>query len=101
MEKYDTEVEQLDDDIQLTKENISEMIQKNEELQQIYAKRQEEINNYWHEKNMQKAALELEEKKWRNAIKIQAWWRGTMVRKGLGKYKRKKKGKGKGKKGKK
>lgn len=31
-------------------------------------------------------------------IKLQAWWRGVMVRKGLGPYKKGKKKKGKGKK---
>ena len=38
------------------------------------------------------------EKQMHSGIKIQAWWRGVMVRKGLGEFKKKKGGKG-GKKG--
>ena len=30
-------------------------------------------------------------------LQLQAWWRGAMVRKGLGPFAKKKKGKGKGK----
>lgn len=62
-----------------------------------YIKRQEEIDSYCEYKLEQEKKRLEKERKDAAATKIQAWWRGTMVRRGFGKYKKKeKKGKKKG-----
>ncbi|KAJ8956928.1 hypothetical protein NQ318_014347 [Aromia moschata] len=66
-------------------------------VMQKYIKRQAQINDYKQYKidqERKRAELEIRNKA---ATKIQAWWRGTMVRKGFGKFRKKdKKGKKKG-----
>ncbi|VEN35958.1 unnamed protein product [Callosobruchus maculatus] len=64
-------------------------------LVQKYAKRAEEINDYKIYKQQQEEKRLLKKKMDDAATKIQAWWRGTMVRKGFGKYRKKKDRKGK------
>lgn len=55
-----------------------------------YHKREQEIINYKNYKlKMEEERAEME-KRHKAATKIQAWWRGTMVRKGFGQYKKKK-----------
>lgn len=61
-----------------------------------YAAHEIEIAEWLEVRDMLQAAERLREKQEKAALKIQAWWRGVMVRKKLGKY-RKKRGKGKGK----
>lgn len=62
-----------------------------------YLTREEQIEAYkLYKVEQEKKRLE-KERKDKAATTIQAWWRGTMVRKGLGKYKKKEK-KGKKKK---
>lgn len=98
--KYETESEQYDSDIHATKEQISDINTKNDELRDIYDGRQKEMDEYYEVKRRQKAAFDLANLQWHSSVRIQAWWRGTMVRKGFGRFRRKKgkKGKGKGKK---
>lgn len=95
MERYEKEIEMLDDNIQLTSEQITDVKLKHAELKEIYELRENEIFDYWEQKRIAEEIYQLEQKKIRCAIQIQAWWRGTMVRNCLGPFK-KKKGKGKG-----
>ncbi|XP_022900151.1 dynein regulatory complex protein 9-like [Onthophagus taurus] len=65
-----------------------------------YAERQKDIAEWVEFRDKLRAEEELEKKMNWAAVKIQAWWRGVMVRKHLGPFKKGKKGKDKGKKGK-
>lgn len=96
--KYETESEQLDNEIHATKEKISDIKMKSDELKDIYDVRQKEMDEYYEIKRMQKEALDLANLQWQSAVRIQSWWRGLMVRKGFGRFRRKKGKKGKGKK---
>lgn len=91
-EKYDREIDQLDENINRTTKLINEVELKNESLSETYKQRKIEMNTYWKKKRLEQEAFELEERQLSCAILIQAWWRGTMVRKGFGRF-RKRKGK--------
>lgn len=86
--KHETEVEQLDSEIQFCKSRIFEIKNKSEELQVMYNARQIEIDQYMIERAKKQAVKNFAQLQEHSAIKIQAWWRGTMVRRGLGPYKR-------------
>lgn len=96
--KYETESEQLDNEIHATKEKISEIKMKSDELKDIYDGRQKEMDDYYEIKRQQQEAFDLANLQWSSAVQIQSWWRGVMVRKGFGRFRRKKGKKGKGKK---
>lgn len=96
--KYETESEQLDNEIHATKEKITEIKKKSDELKDIYDVRQKEMDDYYEIKRKQKEAFDLANLQWQSAVQIQSWWRGVMVRKGFGRFRRKKGKKGKGKK---
>ncbi|XP_063298928.1 dynein regulatory complex protein 9 [Pelobates fuscus] len=102
MEKCDKDAERKEDEIQ----SMKKARDKDLALLQTLAERYKEYERVITEDRLEKekarqekrqAQLELD-----STIKIQAWWRGMMVRKGLGAFKKakSKKGKGKGKKGK-
>ncbi|XP_012276262.1 IQ domain-containing protein G [Orussus abietinus] len=57
-----------------------------EHLREEYRDRQEFIDTYLEEKETLRKQREYEELVQRSAIKIQAWWRGVMVRRKLGPY---------------
>lgn len=66
-----------------------------------YRRNQEFIDTYLAEKEALEKEKELQECMQKSAIKIQAWWRGVMVRRKLGPYRpmeKKKKRQGKAKK---
>lgn len=60
-----------------------------------YSKREKQMNDYKQYKIEQERKREELERKNLAATRIQAWWRGTMVRKGFGKFRKKKEKKGK------
>ncbi|KAL0269275.1 UNVERIFIED_CONTAM: hypothetical protein PYX00_007071 [Menopon gallinae] len=62
-----------------------------QELKSLFNDRQKEMEDYLKFKEERRAEEERERFINECATKIQAWWRGTMVRKGLGPYKRRKK----------
>lgn len=103
--KHETEVQKLDADINTSRHRITEIKTKTEELKIIFDARQIEINAYMIEREKKLAIKNFAQLQWNSAIKIQAWWRGVMVRAGLGQFRRKgkkpkkpKKAAGKGKK---
>ncbi|XP_046989973.1 dynein regulatory complex protein 9 isoform X1 [Schistocerca americana] len=103
--RYITELEERQLHISKLTEQREQHFQELEDLAVLYQKHQEEIRDYLEfvAERERKAAEEIFINM--TATRIQAWWRGTMVRRGLGPY-RKKKSKGKekdakGKKGKK
>lgn len=100
-EKYERESSDLDEDIKLAKVKIEKTQDKIQELRENYIRRNIEIQSYLQQKQQMEEARRLEKQKWDSAVRIQAWWRGTMYRNGLGPYRRKKKPKKGGKTGKK
>uniref|UniRef100_A0A0A9VQB7 Dynein regulatory complex protein 9 n=1 Tax=Lygus hesperus TaxID=30085 RepID=A0A0A9VQB7_LYGHE len=97
--KYDKDMEEKDSEISTLKQKRKDVHKKMAETLHTFDTRQTEIQSYLKERaeRERKAA---EEKRLREAaVKIQAWWRGTMVRWEFGKYDtdkgKKKKGKAK------
>lgn len=95
-ERCAVEKKNLGDEIVNTKKKIQEVWSKYDTLRDSYRERDAFIENYRVEQKLLQSQREHEMKQRNAAIYIQAWWRGTMVRKCLGPYKPKKK---KGKKG--
>lgn len=104
-DKYQREIKALDAQIAEHKDKIVNLKVQFEEMTILFKHREKDLKicaEFMKEREQQ---LAIANKQMRSAIKIQAWWRGTMVRKGLGQFKRKKKQKPqkapkKGKKGK-
>lgn len=100
MEKYDKDVEAKTHELEVLKASKANDLARLQELTKLYEEYEKTVveDRIEKEKERRKREQELEELK--SCIKLQAWWRGVMVRKQLGPYSKKKKGK-KGKKGKK
>ncbi|KAM5164121.1 dynein regulatory complex protein 9 [Mantella aurantiaca] len=103
MEKYDKDTEEKQAELNALKTaRVNDLT-----LLQDLAKQYEEYEKVIIEDRLEKEKAQQQKKQEQmelsSAIKIQAWWKGTMVRKGLGPYKKtkSKKGKEKGKKDKK
>lgn len=100
MAKYDEDVEKKQHELDVLKASKAKDLERLQDLTKLYAEYEQVVveDRIEKEKTRRKAELELEEL--RGAIKLQAWFRGVMVRRGLGPYSKKKKKKGKkGKKG--
>jgi len=104
MDKYDNDVEKKQSELDTLKSTKASDLARLQELTEKYHDYSKVVQEDKQEKERlrREAERELEEQK--ACTKIQAWWRGIMVRKQLGPYKVKKKGKkgkksGKGKKG--
>lgn len=96
---YEEEIDRRDIEIYDIKTKREDLAEQFEELQKQYEERQKAIEEWLKYKN-QKRKEEAELLKCEiAATRIQAWWRGVMVRRCLGIYRKKKK-KGKDKKGK-
>jgi len=97
MEKYDTDVEAKQAELDNLKSTKANDLSKLQELTQTFHEYSKVVQDDKAEKERirKEAERELEEQK--ACTKLQAWWRGIMVRRQLGPYKPKKKGK-KGKK---
>lgn len=93
MDKYQREIKAFDGDITRHKENIAELKVKYEEMVILYKHREKEIKICAESRKEREKQKAFANKQHRSAIVIQAWWRGTMVRKGLGPFKKKKKSK--------
>ncbi|EDS29951.1 conserved hypothetical protein [Culex quinquefasciatus] len=104
-DKYQREVKAFDADIARHRDHTAELKVKYEEMVILYKHREKEIKICAESRKEREKQMAFADMQLRSAIKIQAWWRGTMVRKGLGPFKKKKKSKPpkaskKGKKGK-
>ncbi|XP_055676929.1 dynein regulatory complex protein 9 [Lutzomyia longipalpis] len=93
IERYNRELVELDEKLRMAKIQIETLQMCIRDMQADFNSRQEEIDEYLEQKRREDEARRLEQKKWDSAVKIQAWWRGTMVRNCLGPYRKKKKGK--------
>lgn len=80
----------LDEKICETKDIMISLRLKYEDLVYQYNTREEEIQDYLEEKKIKDDAASEAERKYEAIVKIQSWWKGIMVRRGLGPYRRKK-----------
>ena len=93
MDRYDIEFEDLESKILITNKDLTNLEENIKFYEKTFLDHKKEMEDYVEDKRIRKLHNEM-------ATKIQAWWRGTLVRKKLGPYRELKKGK-KGKKGKK
>lgn len=100
-EKYERELQQLDEQINETKDVMIALKLKFDEMNENYCFREEEVRDYLEERTIREHANNLVERQYEAIVKIQAWWRGILVRRNLGPYRRKKAKKSKKSKGKK
>lgn len=99
-ERYARECLQLDEEIKSAKSRIEKTQDRIQALREVFIRRNIEIQSYLQQKAQLEEARRLEKLKWDSAVRIQAWWRGTMYRNCLGPYRKKKKAPKKGKSGK-
>lgn len=90
IEKYETEVKQLDEQINETKDLMISLRIKYDDMVDQFNMREEEIQEYVEEKRIKDEAAETAEREYQAIVRIQSWWKGIMVRRGLGPYRRKK-----------
>ncbi|KAL1494011.1 hypothetical protein ABEB36_009684 [Hypothenemus hampei] len=95
MKKYNEETEELEDSAINLKNELEKITEERKLIQHEYEKQQTEINDWLEYKRIKEAKELQRQKEIAASIKIQAWWRGIMVRKHLGPYSKKKKKKGK------
>ena len=102
MDKYEKDVEAKQHELNVLKASKSHDLERLQELTRKYAEYEKVVVEDRIEKEKQKRKREQEELELNSAVRLQSWWRGTMVTKQLGAFgKKKKKGGKKGKKGKK
>lgn len=87
------EKKNLDQQINETRENVAQVKEKHENIRKLYEERDAFIRDYRAEQMIRKIQRELEAKQCAAAVRLQAWWRATMVRKQLGPYRQRKKSK--------
>ncbi|XP_060779179.1 dynein regulatory complex protein 9 isoform X2 [Neoarius graeffei] len=86
MQRYDKDTEDKQLELKTLKTNKSNNLVQLEELAQKYKDTEQVIIEDRTEKEKLRKQLEKEQLQTNTAIKIQSWWRGTMVRKGLGPF---------------
>jgi len=100
MDKYEKDVEAKQHELSVLKASKAGDLDRLQELTRRYAEYEKVVVEDRIEKEKQRRKKEQEELELKSAIRLQSWWRGTMVIKQFGPFGKKKK-KGKGKKGKK
>ncbi|KAG5680646.1 hypothetical protein PVAND_010140 [Polypedilum vanderplanki] len=90
IEKYEKEVKQLDEQINETKDLMISLKIKYDDMVEQFNVREDEIQDYLEEKRIKDEAANRAETEYQSIVRIQSWWRGIMVRRGLGPYRRKK-----------
>ncbi|OAD62186.1 IQ domain-containing protein G [Eufriesea mexicana] len=85
-ERYDREKETYEKEIRQLRIETETRRKQLDELKEEHRRNQEFIDTYLAEKEALKKEKELQECIRKSAIKIQAWWRGVMVRRKLGPY---------------
>ncbi|KAG7471016.1 hypothetical protein MATL_G00119850 [Megalops atlanticus] len=102
MECYERDIENKQQELSTLKTNRANNLARLQELAKKYRESEQVVIEDRLEKENLRKQREKEETEWASAVKLQSWWRGTMVRRGLGPYKKGKKPKAKeSKKGKK
>ncbi|CAK8697005.1 unnamed protein product [Clavelina lepadiformis] len=101
MDKYDKDVEAKQHELSVLKTSKANDLERLQELTRKYAEYEKVVVEDRIEKEKERRKKEQEELELNSAVRLQAWWRGTMVVKQMGPFNKKKKKGGKGKKGKK
>ncbi|XP_018604362.1 dynein regulatory complex protein 9 isoform X2 [Scleropages formosus] len=86
MERYDTETDIKQKELNSLKTNKANNLAYFQELCKTYQESEQVVITDRLEKEEQRRLQEKEERERKAAVKIQAWWRGTCVRQGLGPY---------------
>nr|XP_023018152.1 IQ domain-containing protein G-like isoform X1 [Leptinotarsa decemlineata]XP_023018153.1 IQ domain-containing protein G-like isoform X1 [Leptinotarsa decemlineata] len=93
--KYSEDLSAMNEKVEALQIKQNQQLEKIGRLKELYAKRQKEIDDYKQYKvEQEKIRLEMDKRN-RAATIIESWWRGTMVRKGFGKFRKKKEKKAK------
>ncbi|KAG5269402.1 hypothetical protein AALO_G00201620 [Alosa alosa] len=100
MERYEKDMEDKQQELNTLKNAKYSNLAQLQDLAKKYRESEQVVIENRIEKENLRKMLEKQQMERLAATKIQSWWRGTMVRRGLGQYKKGKKGKD-GKKGKK
>ncbi|XP_070173058.1 dynein regulatory complex protein 9-like [Littorina saxatilis] len=101
MEKFEKDKDAKQHELDVLKASKANDLARLQELTKLYKEYEQVVVEDRIEKEKVRRKEEQEGIELRACIKLQAWWRGVMVRKGFGAFAKKKKGKkGKGKKGK-
>ncbi|XP_015216930.1 dynein regulatory complex protein 9 isoform X1 [Lepisosteus oculatus] len=95
MERYERDIEAKQQELNLLKSNKTSNLTRLQELAKQYRECEQVVIEDRVEKEKARKQREQEETEHRAAVKIQSWWRGTLVRRGLGPFQKGKKGKGK------
>nr|XP_049704428.1 dynein regulatory complex protein 9 isoform X1 [Helicoverpa armigera] len=90
MDKYDKDMEKIDLQIQIKKNDYQNMRDRRIELEEKIARHDEKMKNWINFKDEREKARAYREKMTTSAIIVQAWWRGLLVRLELGPFKPKK-----------
>ncbi|XP_013389492.1 IQ domain-containing protein G-like [Lingula anatina] len=98
MEKYEKDVDDMQIKLKVLEDAEKKDLARIAELKKLYEEYEQVVVEDRIDKEKARRKAQQEEIELKNATKLQAWWRGVMVRRGLGPYSKKKK---KGKKGKK
>ncbi|XP_064418395.1 dynein regulatory complex protein 9 [Latimeria chalumnae] len=93
MEKYDKDTESKQLELNTLKNSKANDLVRLQELAKQYREHEQVIIDDRIEKEEQRQKVEQDVAEYRAVIKLQAWWRGLMVRKGLGPFKPTKTGK--------
>lgn len=102
MEKYEKDKDAKQHELDVLKASKAKDLERLQELTKLYKEYEQVVVEDRIEKEKARRKQEQEAIELKACIKMQAWWRGVMVRKCFGPFaKKKKKKKGKGKKGKK
>lgn len=99
MDKYEKDTEGRTDELNTLKTDKERDLRTLQELARTFDDYERVVIEDQTEKQRIKEKKERDELEWATSIRLQAWWRGTMVRRGLGEFRKDAKGK-KGKKGK-
>lgn len=83
-------MKQLDEQINATKDIMISLKIKYDDMVDQFNQREVEIQEYLEEKKIKDYAANKVEREYEAIVKIQSWWKGIMVRRGLGSYRRKK-----------
>lgn len=83
-------MKQLDEQINATKDVMISLKIKYDDMVDQFNMRESENQEYLEEKKIKEDAANAIEREYQSIVKIQSWWKGIMVRRGLGPYKRKK-----------
>lgn len=92
-QRYETERTDLDEKIKHTEATIEDVKSKYEQIRSLYEEREQFIQQFYIEQKQLQEIRRIEAGQRASAVRLQAWWRGTMVRKQIGPYRPKKKSK--------